>query len=116
MQRDINIKYKTTYMRTIIVIYIATLERVTSMKAIGTTKKYSFNTDADLKVGDIIKSPSYSNAIQVVAILDKAHKYYNSETGEMSDDYTSTHQWVIRTLIIRPEEADAVYGSIIKPQ
>lgn len=98
-------------MKTVIVVF--TGARIDSLKSIGSMKKYSFNTDADLSVGDMIKSAIYTTTIQVVAVLDKSFKYYNALTGDLSDDYTSTNQWLVRTLVIGKEDADVVYGTII---
>jgi len=98
-------------MKAIIVIY--TNRKITSIKDMGAMKRYTFNTEADLKEGDMVKSPTYLTPLQVVKVLDRPFKYYNQTTGELSDIYTSTNQWVIRTLVIAPEPTDIVYGSLM---
>lgn len=98
-------------MKTVIVIY--TNKKLTNPVEVGAAKKYSFNTEAGLIEGDMIKSPTYTTPMQVVKVLDKAHTYYNAQTGEMSDTYTSTNQWLIRTLVIGTTDKDTVYASLL---
>ena len=98
-------------MRTILVVYT---DNLLSKNEIAKAKKYSFNTESNLKEGDMVKSSTYSTAMQVVKVLDKSYKFYNSSTGEMSDEFNSTAQWEIKTLVIREDNADVVYGSVIK--
>lgn len=97
--------------KTILVVY--TNEKVTAKEA-ARMKRYAFNTIAPVKVGDMLQSPEYSTKMQVVKILEKAHKYYNASTGELSDKFNSTTQWEIRDFIIREDSETAVYGKIIK--
>jgi len=98
-------------MITILVVYS---DRTLKKSEIAKAKKYAFNTDAPLKVGDMIKSNSYNNAMQVVRLLDKCFKFYNGTTGKLSNEFDSTNQWEIRELIIREENDDVIYGQIIK--
>jgi len=98
-------------MKAIIVIY--TNMKLTSSKEIGAMKKYTFNTEADVKEGDMIASPNYSTTMQVVKILDKPYAYYNKVTGDLSDEYTSTNQWKIVTLVVAPKVTDAIYGIVL---
>jgi len=97
--------------KTIFVVY--TNEKVNAKEA-GRLKRYAFNTTAPIKVGDMLQSPEYSTKMQVVNILDSAHKYFNGSTGELSDKFNSTSQWEIRDFIIREDSETAVYGKIIK--
>lgn len=99
-------------MKTIIVIYTNT--KITAKAELARYKKYSFNTSNDLKVGDLIKTNTYTTNMQVVKVLDCKYEYFNGATGELSDSYTSTNQWEIRDLIIRDDSETAVYGSIIE--
>lgn len=99
-------------MKTILVIYTNT--KITSKKEIGKMKKYSFNTESEVKEGDMIKTKEYDTNLQVVKVLETSYKYYNSSTGEMSDQFNSSLQWEIRTLVIREEEEDVIYGQKIK--
>lgn len=98
-------------MVTILCVYTNT--QVTSNKEIGKLKKYSFNTSSDLKEGDMISTKEYSTNLQVVKVLPKAFKYFNGSTGEMSDEFNSTSQWLIRTLDIREEDEEIIIGKKI---
>lgn len=99
-------------MKTIIVAYSDKKELKES--EIRGMKKYSFNTDSDIKVGDILDSKEYDTNMVVAKVLDKSYKYYNSKTGELSDEFTSTAQWEIRTLVVREDEETIVYASKIE--
>ncbi len=83
-------------MKTILVVY-------TDIKLADTDKmkRYAFNTEDGLEVNDVIKSPSYSTNMQVVKVLEEEYKYYNAQTGELSNNYTSTLQFLIRDLVIQ---------------
>jgi len=98
-------------MKTLLVIY--TNDRVLDSEKIAKTKKYSFNSESNLQVDDLIKSSKYDSLIQVTKVFDKSYKYYNVQTGEMSNEHTSTLQYEIKELIIREEEANVVYGTIV---
>ena len=98
-------------MKTIIVIY--TNNRINSSKEVNSKPKYSFNTNSDLKVGDIIKSSQYSSNMQVVSVLDKCYKYVNCKTGDLSMDCNSTNCFAIRELVIRDEEENKIYGTLV---
>lgn len=98
-------------MKTILVVYT---NKNVSKKEIGRMKKYSFNTSSEVKEGDIIETKEYDTSLQIVKVLDKAYKYYNASTGELSDSFNSTSQWEIRTLEIRDEEEEIIYGKLIK--
>jgi hypothetical protein len=76
-------------------------------------KKYAFNTSDEVVVNNTITSTKYNTAMQVVRVLDNAYKYYNPSTGELSNEYTSTMQWEIKTLAIREEDDSIVYGKIV---
>lgn len=97
-------------MKTIFVVF--TSVPVTS-EEIRLMKKYCFNTEDHLSVGDMIKSSSYSGPFQVVRVLDKSYKYFNSSTGDLSNDITSTHQSEIKQVVIREDDNNVVYGKII---
>lgn len=99
-------------MKTIIVIY--TNKKLVRKADIAGMKKYAFKTASELKEGDMISSSAYNANLQVVNTLNEEFTYYNSETGELSNNYTSTKQWFVKELIIREDNEDAVYGSIIK--
>ena len=98
-------------MKTIIVIY--TNNRINSTKEVNSKPKYSFNTESDLKVGDIIKSSQYSSNMQITAVLDKCYKYVNCKTGDLSMDCNSTNCFAIRELVIQDEEENKIYGTLV---
>lgn len=99
-------------MKTIIVIY--TNEKVLTDKLKGNSKHHSFNTESDLKVGDIIKSPSYTTNMMIIKVFDEAFTYLNNVTGELSNNYNSVNQREIRTLVIGEDEKEVIYGSLVK--
>lgn len=98
-------------MKTIIVIY--TNNKLITTKDINSKPKYSFNTNADLSVGDMIKSSQYSSNMQVVNILDKCYKYVNCKTGDLSMECESTNCFAIRELVIQEQEENKVYGTLV---
>lgn len=95
-------------MKTIFVIY--TNKKIEKP---GYQKRYAFNTASDIKVGDMIDSPSYDTNMQVVQVLDKGYKFFNSKTGDMSNEMTNSNLYEIRELEIRANEDKKIYGSII---
>lgn len=97
-------------MKTVLVIYS---NHRLPLTTIGNRKKYAFNTEDDLKPGDMLNTTAYDTKLQVVKVLDKSFKYYNEATGELSDEFTSTRQWVIKKLIMREDDDTSVYGNII---
>lgn len=98
-------------MKTIIVIY--TNNRINSTKEVNSKPKYSFNTEAALKVGDIIKSSQYSSNMQVVSVLDKCYRYVNCKTGDLSMECNSTNCFDIRELVIQDKEENRIYGTLV---
>lgn len=99
-------------MKTIIVIY--TNRKITSKKEIASHKAYAFNTEDEVKVGDMISSSTYDTSFQVVKVLSKKYKYYNKSTGQLSNTYSSTLQWEVRQLVMLPSIEDAIFGSFVK--
>ena len=85
-------------MQTILVIY--TDFKIVNDQQIARNKRYYFNIDSDVKVGDLIKTFEYSTNIQVVKILNEAYRYYNGSTEELSNTFTSSLQWQIKTIQI----------------
>jgi hypothetical protein len=96
-------------MKSIIVIYSNTK---IAQGAVNKYKRYVFNTDSDVQVGDMITSKEYTTKLQVVEVLDKSYKYYNQATGELSNEFNSTQQWLTKSLVIREDNQDVVYGTI----
>lgn len=99
-------------MRTILVTY-TNRDSLTS-KEIRGAKLYCFNTEDDLKVGDRISSESYTTNMLVVKALETSFKYYNSVTGTLSNEFTSSLDREIATLVIRENATDVIYGTLIK--
>lgn len=63
-----------------------------TIKAIFTTKKlddprmreYSFNTEMDVKVGDLLQSPDYhGKLLQVTGIENEVYSHFSFRTGEL---------------------------------
>ena len=97
-------------MKTILVVFTNTK---LGPQGIRMSKKYSFNTSSEVKEGDMIKTAKYNTSLQVTRVLDKSHKYYNSLTGELSDEFNSSSQNEILELQLREDAAEVVYGSLI---
>lgn len=97
-------------MKTVIVVFTNT---PLTKEECRNLKKYAFNTSDEVAVGNTITSNKYNTAMQVVRVLDREYKYYNPATGELSDEYSSTLQWEIKTLAIREEDDSVVYGKIV---
>lgn len=73
-------------------------------------KRYAFNTESDVKEGDMLKSDNYKTNVQVVKILDTAFKYFDRNSGELSNNLYSTNQYEIRNIrVIEPlNETDTI--------
>ncbi len=63
-----------------------------TIKAIFTTEKqdqprgrsYSFNTELEVKVGDLLQSPDYhGKMIQVIGIENEVYSHFSFKTGEL---------------------------------
>jgi len=98
--------------KTILVVF--TDRKILQKAEIAKMKKYSFNTEADLKVGDMLSSSAYSTNLQVVRVTESAFKYFNATNGEMSNTFNSSNQSEIKNLIIRQDDEDTVYASVIE--
>jgi len=97
-------------MKTIIVIY--TKEKKLDFSK---SKKYTFNTNSNLQIGDLIKTPNYNVNIQIVDILDETFKYYDPLTGELSN--ISNNKSEIKRLELTTDDEkddDIIYGKLIK--
>ena len=79
-------------------------------------KKYAYNTDATLKVGDQVKIEK-GNSLVVTNILDKQFEYVNSATGSLGMEITSTSDVKISTLVIREGASpDIVFGQLVEKE
>jgi len=92
-------------MRTILVIYSNVRVSETELKSI---KKYAFNTESDVRVGDILDSNSYSTKMVVVRVLDEKFKYYDGKSGKMSNNFDSTNMADIKNLTIVEGYEDSI--------
>ncbi len=99
-------------MKTILVVY--SNNKSLTKNQVNAMKHYAFNTESDLKVGDVIVSSAYDTAMHIVRVLEDSFKYYNATTGELTDKFTSTSLREVKTLVIREDDVDTVYGSIVK--
>ena len=61
-------------------------------------KRYAFNTDSEVKVGDVVVSKDYGTRMVVVKILEKSYKYYDRVTGTSSNEITSTGMYEIKDI------------------
>lgn len=99
-------------MKTIIVVY--TNKESLSDKEIRMARKYAFNTESDVSVGDRIESSDYNTNILVVRILKRSYKYYNQNTGRLSiytNKYMSTAQnEIVKIVISESKDENVVYG------
>jgi hypothetical protein len=70
-------------------------------------KKYAYNTDSKVAIGDVLVSPGYSNSkMTVIDVLDESYKYVNPDTGELSNKMTSLNQNLIKTLKVAADKVD----------
>lgn len=47
-------------------------------------RAYSFNTELDVKVGDLLQSPDYQGKLlQVIGIEDEVYSHFSFRTGEL---------------------------------
>ena len=44
-------------------------------------------------------------------ILNTDYKYYNNQTGDLSNEITSTMCYLIKTIVIRAKEEDVIYAT-----
>lgn len=94
-----------------------------TIRAIFTTEKqdqirgarsYSFNTELDVKVGDLLQCPDYhGKMIQVIGIEDEVYSHFSFKTGELRKDMTAGCG-VIKTLNENTVIVDE--KTIVKPE
>ena len=73
-------------------------------------KRYCFNTEFSVQVGDVINSPKYSSKMKVVEVLDKSYTYFNRQTGDLTDEIDSTNCFKISTINIIENMDCEVFG------
>jgi len=91
-------------MRTIFVVFTNTVPQKYD-------KMYCFNTDCELKVGDILKSSNYTTNLVVVEMLDEQYVYFNRQTGTLSNVVKSTNDFPILELKIGERDESIVYAT-----
>ena len=70
-------------------------------------KKYAYNTESKVAIGDVLVSSEYSNSkMTVIDVLDESYKYVNPDTGELSNKMASLNQNLIRTLKVVADKTD----------
>ena len=70
-------------------------------------KKYAYNTESKVAIGDVLVSPEYCNSkMTVIDVLENVYKYVNPDTGELSNKMTSLSQNLIRTLKVAADKVD----------
>lgn len=82
---------------------------IVTLETIG--KKWAYNTDSKVAIGDVLVSPEYSNSeMTVIDVLDESYKYIDQSTGELSNKMTSLNQNIIRNLKVA---ADSTGSTVI---
>jgi len=93
-------------MKTIFVVYGNDTRAYNDCK----TKRYAFNTESDVKVGDKLNSREYSSDMVVKEVLNTSFKYYNNLTGDLSNELTSTAFRDIKTMEIVDRDENVIYA------
>ena len=95
-------------MKTILVAFV---EENTSVAEVNNRKikKYCFNTEDTLEVGDRIASNSYTGNMLVTDVLNTSYTYYNNNDGSLSNEITSTQCFPIKTLVLRKGCPEVIY-------
>lgn len=87
-------------MKTILVVFSKdsdlTVEKANNSKL----KKYTFNIDDDISVGDWLTSQNYNSPFMVTDVLATSYMYYNSSNGELMNEINSTSCYPIKVLKI----------------
>lgn len=100
-------------MKTILVVFsndAMTIEQINSRKM----QKYCFRTESEINVGSVLKSNNYEKKMIVTDVINADYKYYNSLTGKLSNEITSTKCYPIKTLELREESENVVYAKKIE--
>lgn len=95
--------------RTVFVVYTTK-----SVAETGYMKRYTFNVEGEVKVGDLLKSASYESPMRVVEILDTSFLYFNRVTGELSDTLKNSNSFKIRDLKIVTDNYETIIARKIE--
>lgn len=102
-------------MKTFDVLFVD--EPVVDLKVALAMKKYCFNSEDDIKVGDIIKCPAYKRNLQVIEELPKSYLYFNFVSGILKNKIDHPKDAAIKELKLGPAPdiaaAFVVYGERI---
>lgn len=100
-------------MKTILVVYT---NQELSVEQINNNKmqKYCFRTDSEVNVGDVLKSNNYTTNMVVTDVVDEDYKYYNKQSGEMTNTINSTNCYPIKTMVLREEDTNVVYATKVE--
>ena len=72
-------------MKTILAIF--TSEKITDEDVVSIAKKYSFNTEAEVKTGDFLKTGAYNKHLQVAEVLDDPFEFVIIPGGKLTNRY-----------------------------
>lgn len=95
-------------MKTILVAFVGENTSVAEVNN-KKIKKYCFNTEDTLEVGDRIASNSYTGNMLVTDVLNTSYTYYNNNDGSLSNEITSTQCFPIKTLVLREDCPEVIY-------
>jgi hypothetical protein len=70
-------------MKTIIVVFTKTK---INEDLIYKLKQYTFNTESDIKKGDLITIDGYNSNLQVTGVFEKLYKSYSNITGQLFEE------------------------------
>lgn len=78
-------------------------------------KKYSFNTNSEVNVGDVLETNAYDAKLTVIEVLDRAFNYVNLVTGDLTDEITGTNCFKIKLIkVIEADETDVIVARRIE--
>lgn len=94
-------------MKTILVVFTKDENRTVKMANASKDKKYSYITEDNIAVGDILGSQAYTSYLLVTDVIEHAYKYYNSENGSLTDEVNSARCYPIKEIKLN-ESKDCV--------
>lgn len=100
-------------MKTILVVYTnekLTIEQINSRKM----QKYCFRTKGEINTGDVLKSNNYEKTMIVTDVIDTDKRFYNTQTGDLTNEITSTKCYPIKELVISENAENVIYASKIR--
>lgn len=73
-------------------------------------KRYAFNTDDDIKVGDLIKCNLYHQPIQVTRIIRHYKKWYDPTNGKLTNSPHGDCEMIRSIRILDPQKEKTIVG------